>query len=151
MTTITREDFVRQGGSEAEKAQLRAEWDAEHKVIPKAGDLFVGSWGYDQTNTDGLRVVEVSKSGKTATFIQVEADRADHEVDYTRVALKFSHRPVGSGRGWTPTGPIRKTLKWDDNGKPYFRIDRWAGAPFFRLVEDEESRTFSETHPQYGH
>src|SRR5438552_359421 len=29
------------------------------------GDFFVSSWGYDQTNVDFYRVVEVSKSGKT--------------------------------------------------------------------------------------
>jgi hypothetical protein len=31
----------------------------------KKGDLFVTSWGYDQTNYDYIVVLEVSKTGKT--------------------------------------------------------------------------------------
>ncbi len=32
----------------------------------KVGDIFVRSWGYDQTNVDFYEIVEVSKTGKTA-------------------------------------------------------------------------------------
>lgn len=33
----------------------------------KSGNYFYTSWGYDQTNIDYLVIIEVSKSGKSAT------------------------------------------------------------------------------------
>lgn len=32
------------------------------------GKIFVSSWGYEQTNIDFYKVIEVSKSGKTITL-----------------------------------------------------------------------------------
>lgn len=37
----------------------------------KIGDVFHSSWGYDQTNTEYYKIVEISKTGKTAKVIQV--------------------------------------------------------------------------------
>ncbi len=37
----------------------------------KVGDVFHSSWGYDQTNTEYYKIVEISKSGKTAKVVQV--------------------------------------------------------------------------------
>jgi hypothetical protein len=37
----------------------------------KIGDIFHSSWGYDQTNTEYYKIVEISKTGKTCKVVQV--------------------------------------------------------------------------------
>lgn len=37
----------------------------------KLGQVFHSSWGYDQTNTEYYKIVEISKTGKTAKVVQV--------------------------------------------------------------------------------
>ena len=44
----------------------------EHKNDKaKVGEVFYSSWGYDQTNTEYYKIVEISKTGKTAKVVQV--------------------------------------------------------------------------------
>jgi len=43
----------------------------------KVGDVFVHSYGYDQTNVEFFEVVSVSASGKTAYLGEVKAVRVD--------------------------------------------------------------------------
>ncbi len=44
----------------------------EHKAdCAKIGDVFHSSWGYDQTNTEYYKIVEISKTGKTAKVVQI--------------------------------------------------------------------------------
>ncbi len=46
----------------------------EHKSdCAKVGDVFHSSWGYDQTNTEYYKIVEISKTGKTAKVVQVSS------------------------------------------------------------------------------
>jgi hypothetical protein len=42
----------------------------ETKTV-KVGTVFYSSWGYDQTNVDFAVVTAVSRSGKTATFVEL--------------------------------------------------------------------------------
>lgn len=44
------------------------------KDCAKVGDVFHSSWGYDQTNTEYYKIVEISKSGKTCKVVQVAAE-----------------------------------------------------------------------------
>lgn len=37
----------------------------------KVGDIFYSSWGYDQTNIDFYKVLEITKSGKSARIQMV--------------------------------------------------------------------------------
>jgi len=37
----------------------------------KVGDVFHSSWGYEQTNTEYYKIVEISKTGKTCKVVQV--------------------------------------------------------------------------------
>jgi len=46
--------------------------------VPHVGDVFVESWGYDQTNKDFYQVVEVTKSGKSVWLIAVESVVVPH-------------------------------------------------------------------------
>lgn len=50
------------------------------------GDIFVASWGYDQTNLDWYEVVEVSASGGTATLREIGATRVGGGTGYNHVA-----------------------------------------------------------------
>ncbi len=44
----------------------------EHKGDrAKVGDVFHSSWGYEQTNTEYYKIVEISKTGKTGKVVQV--------------------------------------------------------------------------------
>ncbi len=37
----------------------------------KVGQVFHSSWGYDQTNTEYYKIVEISKTGKTCKVVQI--------------------------------------------------------------------------------
>jgi len=52
---------------------LRIKTEENKKDSAKIGDVFHSSWGYDQTNTEYYKIVEISKSGKTAKVVQVAA------------------------------------------------------------------------------
>ena len=43
----------------------------------KVGDIFYSHWGYDQTNTEFMKVIEVSKSGKTVKCQMCSKKRVD--------------------------------------------------------------------------
>jgi len=40
----------------------------------KIGDVFNSHWGYDQTNIEFYKIVEISKTGKTAKVVQIGAE-----------------------------------------------------------------------------
>lgn len=44
---------------------------ATETAAVKVGDVFYSSWGYDQTNVNFFAVVALSKTGKTATFVEL--------------------------------------------------------------------------------
>jgi hypothetical protein len=51
----------------------------------KRGDVFYRSWGYDQTNVNFYVVTAVSKTGKTATFMEVWAACETENGSYQRM------------------------------------------------------------------
>lgn len=51
-----------------------------------AGDFFVSSWGYDQTNVDFYQVVRISDTGKTVWLRHVQSRIVDGDgTAYTKV------------------------------------------------------------------
>jgi hypothetical protein len=50
---------------------LRIKTEENKKDSAKIGDVFHSSWGYDQTNTEYYKIVEISKTGKTCKVVQV--------------------------------------------------------------------------------
>jgi hypothetical protein len=36
------------------------------------GDVFISSWGYDQTNINAYQLISITKSGKTGTFRPID-------------------------------------------------------------------------------
>jgi hypothetical protein len=74
---------------------------SERKV--KVGDVFYASWGYDQTNVNFFAVVAVSKTGKTATFVEL-----------TKTHLGSSERIAGNAAQCRYCGEgVRKLVKVD--------------------------------------
>jgi hypothetical protein len=79
----------------------------------KTGDVFVSSWGYDQTNVDFYEIVRVSATGKTAKARQVKsvvmadqgpservvaATGADRFVEDARCARCSNHHRNADGK-----------------------------------------------------
>lgn len=50
---------------------LRIKEEENKNDSVKIGDVFHSSWGYDQTNTEYYKIVEISKTGKTCKVVQV--------------------------------------------------------------------------------
>ena len=50
----------------------------------KLGQVFHSSWGYDQTNTEYYKIVEISKSGKTCKVVQVGSVSIGDEKENAR-------------------------------------------------------------------
>ena len=50
----------------------------ENKKV-KLGDVFVNSWGYDQTNIDFSKIVGFSASGKSAKIVSIGQIIVDHD------------------------------------------------------------------------
>jgi len=57
----------------------------------QVGDVFYASWGYDQTTVNFFGVVAVSKTGKTATFVELTKDRAAGDRVAAGRAAKCRH------------------------------------------------------------
>jgi len=55
----------------------------------KAGDVFVTSWGYDQTNYDFIMVESISPSGKTAICKRAETEYLGAEGQNDKVRPKY--------------------------------------------------------------
>jgi hypothetical protein len=56
----------------------------------KVGTVFYRSWGYDQTNVNFYVVTAVSKTGKTATFLEVAQARTASERTSERVTANLN-------------------------------------------------------------
>ncbi len=50
----------------------------------KIDDVFHSSWGYDQTNTEYYKIVEISKTGKTCKVVQVASVAIGDEKENAR-------------------------------------------------------------------
>lgn len=114
----------------------------------EAGDIFVSSWGYDQTNISYWVVRSVSKTAKTMMVQAIETARVGHDG--------FSHDEVVPDPS-TTRGPVeRKKIKWsrrrpydseDRTEEPYFTWSSFANA--YRL--DDPDRRLRQTDPWHGH
>lgn len=87
----------------------------------KEGDIFVSSWGYDQTNIDFYEVVKVTPSGKS-----VWTKRISQEFTEQRGA--YGDKVVAVPGSWSETAePKLHRLKYYD-GEPQFRVASYASA-----------------------
>lgn len=50
----------------------------------KVGDIFHTSWGYEQTNSEFFKIVEISKTGKTCDVVQIAGEFIGDENTISR-------------------------------------------------------------------
>jgi len=102
----------------------------------QVGDIFVSSWGYDQTNIDFFQVIEKTASGKSVTLLPMTRERVGSSGYENKVV------PGEVRRG---AQPLRRKLAPSSWYGSVVRIDNvshaypWSGTPE------------SETAAGYGH
>lgn len=112
------------------------------KVVPKVGDIFYTSWGYDQTNVEFYKVVRVSKS---SVWVQQTGQTREYsewgQGDYwtTQSTGEIASREVynrETGEYEVKTPPITcHRIQYASQGKPAIRINSvvtgwfWDGEP----------------------
>lgn len=92
--------------------------------VPSVGDVFVESWGYDQTNKDFYEVVGVTASGKSVYLQAIESKVVPH-----------------------PSGESHFTYEHVVPVKGQFKIDKWndgnrSGTKFLKKVSVNEDGGF---------
>lgn len=63
---------------------LRIKEEENKDDFVKVGDLFYSSWGYDQTNVEFFKIVEISKTGKTCKVVEVAAEPIGNKEENNR-------------------------------------------------------------------
>ncbi len=114
----------------ATRAARRAEeMEAAKGIEPvKAGDVFVCSWGYDQTNIDFYEVVTVSSTGKTGEIVAIgqnvdPAGSGSDRVTPNRTRRGEKRRRVTFGTTVWSRGDVR----WYFNVTSFSTAFRWNG------------------------
>jgi hypothetical protein len=100
--------------------------------MPQVGDIFVCSWGYDQTNIDFYQVTRVLNSMIEVTEIEGKRKYDGHMCGST---VPVPNSFVGRTR--------RVKLSFNGNGKPSFKPASYSWA---HLTDPKESHFFSEWH-----
>ena len=83
-------------------------------VEVKIGDVFVSSWGYDQTNVCYYQVTDLTPSGKSARLRRIESMTVEEDPTFEMRVPKLDHF-VGSEF----TKRIGRNTAFSD---PYFRM-----------------------------
>ena len=114
----------------------------------KAGDVFVTSWGYDQTNYDFIVVLSMSASGKTA-----KCQRA-HAINEGASGQSDLMRPTNEPFGDVFTMHVRTGYKGDLQLKgsyPFCHTGSMANTRLDRFSKVEPKRQYEETNSMFGH
>ena len=112
------------------------------------GDLFVTSWGYDQTNYDFIVVLETSKTGKTAKCQRVSAKRVGAEG--TCDLLKPEAVPFGD----VFTMHVRTGYKGDlilKGSYPFCHDGSMKNTRLDSFNRVDLNRVYAETNSMFGH
>lgn len=89
-----------------------------NRKVPKVGDLFYSSWGYDQTNIDFYQVVRVVSENT------IEICRCgSKQTDYQNLS---GH--VKADKGNLQGGANKHRVLYDMNGNPSFKVSSYARA-----------------------
>jgi hypothetical protein len=105
--------------------------EPEARPLPKIGDFFVASWGYDQTNIDFYRVLGLTPSGKSVRVQRVQSARLSSDgygsdkVVPTDIPHSFHPevltkrlRPAYRDKGWSFTlSSYADAYSWDGTPK----------------------------------
>lgn len=112
----------------ASKVAKKAEKKAIAETI-SVGDIFVNSWGYDQTNIDYYQVVEVKPSGKSAVIRKIGYANKEETGFMSGNCSPAPGKFVGE--------PMLKMVQCYSN-KPCFKIHEW-GSYAYPCAKDDVS------------
>lgn len=111
----------------------------------QVGDVFVSSWGYDQTNIDYYEVVAKTKAMVKIIRIQSKVV-ADNGPQVQVVPNKgVPHQWPHEVREGVPVKVMNKRVRAGWQGKPRISIESWRGASLY------EGGTYSATGSGWGH
>jgi hypothetical protein len=110
--------FKREKYNKELKAKKKAAIEEKAKSI-KVGDIYYTSWGYDQTNIDFYKVLDIK--GKKATLVKVGKNRVQEEKSYDFVV------PAPDAEG---SEPFNKMVgEYGFKIKDYAYATAWDGTP----------------------
>ena len=99
----------------------------------KVGDILYSSWGYDQTNIDFYKVLEITKSGKSAK-IQMVDQKITRQAGFMCEYVIPNPSVVHPHNKNILTKRIREY-----NGKPYLSLTNYSGAQLWDGEEKYQS------------
>lgn len=91
------------------------------QIVVKPGDIFVNSWGYDQTNVSFAKVVEVTKSGKSAKLVSIGQKQVKQTSDMTETVIPDPENQTSQEAKtyriilWHDKVLLGQYQKWDGN------------------------------------
>ncbi len=88
------------------------------KTGVEVGDIFVSSWGYDQTNISYYQVVGITASGKSVKVTQIAQKITEHGTQGTDVVFPVCNAFVDE----TVQTLKLHDVQWRENEKPYYAI-----------------------------
>ncbi len=110
------------------KAAKTVEYEKASKKIDmtkvEVGDIFERSWGYDQTNVNFVKVIEVTKSGKSARVISIGSKQVETLTDMSGQVIADPANVTNSEkrllrvRKYSDSLYLGEYHKWD--GKPCY-------------------------------
>jgi hypothetical protein len=89
------------------------------KHVPKVGDLFYSSWGYDQTNTDFYQIVRVI-SDNSVEVRKVEGKETSRDTPMSGFVTPVKDSFIGDS--------MTKRLNYSIESSPMFKIASYAWA-----------------------
>lgn len=86
----------------------------------KVGDIYVSTWGYEQTNVDFFQITKLI-GAETAELQELEQERAGEIGGYKATPIVGKFKAVA---------PIRKKIRKGYDGKPYFSMEYGIAKPW---------------------
>lgn len=96
--------------------------------VVEVGSIFECSWGYDQTNVDFYKVVEMSKSGKTIKVVKVGLVYTEQMGPHDKVVA--GGEPVKGGWVYPKEGPAYYDPEYVEVMTKRLRLGGYGGASF---------------------
>jgi hypothetical protein len=82
--------------------------------VPKVGDVYATSWGYDQTNVEFYQITKVSPSGKTVSAQEIGQEIRGTDGEPIDVESRFYGARAGTGRVFPRVDAFVEPRYYDD-------------------------------------
>lgn len=125
------------------------------EYTPQVGDIFVETWGYDQTNITYWEIVKVA--AKTVSVLKIEQRFTGETRGTDDIVVPAPGEYSKTKQDWhigadgyavvtrEVPAPSRKTIKVGYQGRPYFKATSYSSA---YLWSGNPNR---QTNPAFGH